>query len=74
MASRLWRTMQIIEANRHRAEQLEAAASTAHPAVAPVLTGIAVQHRAFADRIYALFRGERTAPEGEGGCARCDAA
>lgn len=56
MASRLWRVMQIIESNRHWAEQLEAAAETADPALAPMLVDIAVQRREFADQVYDLFR------------------
>jgi hypothetical protein len=52
MASTLWRVMQIIEANRHVADQLDAAASTADAALSPVLAGMAVQRRTIAEQIY----------------------
>jgi hypothetical protein len=64
MASRLWRVMQIIEANRYWAEQLDAAASTADPTMAPLLADIADQRREFAEQIYELFRGQ--AQDGSG--------
>jgi hypothetical protein len=56
MASALWRVMQLIEANRHLAEQLETAASTADPALAPELTDVAAQRRRFANEIYDQYR------------------
>ena len=52
MASSLWLVMQVIESNRHSAEQLETAASTADPGLAPLLTEIAAQSRRFADEIH----------------------
>lgn len=55
MASQLWQVMQRIEANRHRAEQLEAAASTADSASARMMVRIAAQRREIADQLYALF-------------------
>jgi hypothetical protein len=58
MASSLWLVMQVIEANRHCAEQLESAASTADPVLAPLLTEIAVQSRRFADEIYETMNSE----------------
>jgi hypothetical protein len=64
MASRLWRVMQIIEANRHWAEQLEAAAAAADPTLAPMLVDIAVQRREFAEQVYELYRGSEGAPVG----------
>jgi hypothetical protein len=48
--------MQVIEANRHSAEQLESAASTADPRLAPILSQIAAQSRRFADEIYAAMK------------------
>jgi hypothetical protein len=56
MASALWRVMQVIETNRHLAEQLETAASTADPALAPALADVAAQRRKFADEIYDQYR------------------
>jgi hypothetical protein len=56
MASNLWLVMQVIEANRHSAEQLETAAATADPDLAPVLNAIAAQSRRFADEIYAAMK------------------
>jgi hypothetical protein len=64
MASRLWRVMQIIESNRHWAEQLEAAAATADPTLAPMLVDIAEQRREFAEQVYELFQGSQGAPAG----------
>jgi hypothetical protein len=62
MASNLWLVMQVIEANRHSAEQLETAASTADPRLAPILSKIAAQSRRFADEVYeALKSGSVTA-------------
>lgn len=52
MASSLWLVMQVIEVNRHCAEQLETAASTADPVLAPLLSDIADQSRRFADEVY----------------------
>ena len=56
MASTLWRVMQLIEANRHLAEQLETAASKADLALAPALTDVAAQRRRIADEIYDQYR------------------
>ena len=64
MASRLWRVMQIIETNRHWAEQLEAAAAAADPALAPMLVDIAAQRREFAEQVYEFFRSSEGAPAG----------
>jgi hypothetical protein len=52
MASSLWLVMQVIESNRHSAEQLETAASTADPALAVLLNEIAAESRRFADEIH----------------------
>jgi hypothetical protein len=60
MASTLWRVMQLIEANRHLAEQLDAAATTADPVRAPVLAGMAVERRTIAEEIYDQYRREGT--------------
>ena len=56
MASSLWLVMQVIEANRHSAEQLETAASTADPRLAPILSQIAAQSRRFADEVYEAMK------------------
>jgi hypothetical protein len=56
MASSLWLVMQVIETNRHSAEQLETAASTADPNLARLLTEIASQSRRFADQIYEAMK------------------
>ncbi len=56
MAITLWQAMQLVEANRHRAEQLEDAASTASPDLSALLTAAAVQRREIADQIYALWQ------------------
>jgi hypothetical protein len=52
MASSVWLVMQVIESNRHSAEKLETAASTADPVLAPLLTEVAAQSRRFADEIH----------------------
>ncbi len=62
MASNLWQVMQRVEANRHRAEQLEAAASTTDSAFTSLMARIAVQRREIADQFYALFLGEGAKP------------
>jgi TorA maturation chaperone TorD len=54
--------MQRVEANRHRAEQLEAAALTADSAFTSLMARIAVQRREIADQFYALFLGEGAKP------------
>ncbi len=64
MASSLWRVMQLIEANRHWAEQLEISASTADPAVAARLADIAHERREFADKVYDLFQRNEAVPAG----------
>jgi hypothetical protein len=56
MASILWRVMQLIEANRHLAEQLETAASRADLGAAPTLSDVAAQRRRIAEEIYAQYR------------------
>ena len=56
MAITLWQAMQLVEANRHRAEQLEDAASTASPDLSALLIAAAVQRREIADQIYALWQ------------------
>ena len=64
MANTLWVVMQVIEANRHCAEQLEAAASTADPIHAPLLSQIAAESRRFADEIYEVVQSGRPLPAG----------
>jgi len=56
MTTKVWQVMQQIEAHRHRAERLEAAASTASPLSAALLSDIAHQRREIAERLYALWR------------------
>ena len=63
MARSLWLVMQVIETNRHSAEQLETAASTADPDVASLLNEIAAQSRRFADEIYAAMKSGNAAAE-----------
>jgi hypothetical protein len=65
MASRLWLVMQLIEANRHSAERLETAASTADANLAPLLNEIAAQSRRFADEIYEAVQSGSAAVETE---------
>ncbi len=52
MTSSLWLVMQVIESNRHSAEKLETAASTADPVIAALLNEIAAESRRFADEIH----------------------
>ena len=56
MAITLWQAMQLVEANRHRAEQLEDAASTASPDLSALLIAAAAQRREIAEQIYALWQ------------------
>ena len=56
MAITLWQAMQLVEANRHRAEQLEDAASTASADLGAILVAAAAQRREIAEQIYALWQ------------------
>jgi hypothetical protein len=65
MAKSLWLVMQVIETNRHSAEQLETAAAMADPDVASLLNEIAAQSRRFADEIYAAVKSESASAESD---------
>jgi hypothetical protein len=56
MATSFWQVMQQVEENRHRAEQLESAASAAGSELGALLTDIAVQRREIAGQYYALWQ------------------
>jgi hypothetical protein len=63
MARSLWLVMQVIETNRHSAEQLETAAAMADPDVASLLNEVAAQSRRFADEIYEAIKCGNAAAE-----------
>jgi hypothetical protein len=65
MARSLWLVMQVIETNRHSAEQLETAAAIADPDVASLLNEIAAQSRRFADEIYEAMKSGNAAAESD---------
>jgi hypothetical protein len=56
MATTLWQVMQLVEANRHGADQLEEAASRASADLSALLSAAAVRRREIADQIYALWQ------------------
>ena len=56
MASKLWHAMQLIESNRHVAEQLEIASSTADPALASLLADVARRRRKIAEEMNEQYR------------------
>jgi hypothetical protein len=56
MPSAVWRLMQAIETNRHRADVLEARSQTASPGLRRLFIDIAAQRRALAEQRYAMAR------------------